>query len=167
MRITDLRVAGTGTDRRIAAIETALALPGLLLLGIALLVFVAALAGAGPLWPDERLTVSEAAAMHDDADLLRLIGEGADLNGPAPVRGDLLTHDPITLTPLEAVVGAREAQTLKLLLERGARLDDSNWVRLVCFAQRLETEEVVSMLRQRFPDRPAPGCAGVAIPFEP
>ena len=83
------------------------------------------------------------------------------------VRAELLTHEPITMTPLEAVVGAREPQTVRLLLERGARVDDSNWTRLVCFAERLDADEVVDILNQQLPGRPMPDCAGVAIPFEP
>ena len=153
--------------RRIDLVEASLALPGIALLVVTALVFAAALAGVGPLWPDVRLTLSEAAALHDDADLLQLLSQGGDVNAAGVVRGELLTHEPITMTPLEAVVGAREPKTLALLLEHGARVDDSNWVRLVCFAERLEAEEVVAVLRQQFPDRPAPECAGVAIPFEP
>ena len=83
------------------------------------------------------------------------------------VRAELLTHEPITMTPLEAVVGEREPQTVRLLLERGARVDDSNWTRLVCFAERLDADEVVDILSQQLPGRPMPDCAGVAIPFEP
>ena len=127
----------------------------------------AAAIGAGPLRPNVPLTLPEAAALHDDADVLIMIERGGNLNAPGTVRAELLTHEPITMTPLEAVVGAREPQTVRLLLERGARVDDSNWTRLVCFAERLDADKVVDILNQQLPGRPMPDCAGVAIPFEP
>ena len=71
------------------------------------------------------------------------------------------------MTPLEAVVGAREPQTLRLLLEWGAGVDDSNWTRIVCVAERLGADEVVDVLNQQLPGRPMPDRAGGAIPFEP
>lgn len=154
-------------DRRTAVIELAIALPGALVLGLATVFFVEALAGAGPLWPRIPVTLAEAAALHDDADVLRLVGQGEDVNAPGPVRAELLTHERMAMTPLEGAVGAREPQTLRLLLGHGARVDDSNWARLVCFAEHLDADEVVAILKQQLPGRAAPDCAGVAIPFEP
>ena len=165
MQITD--VSARLVDRRIQMMELAAAAPGVLLLIAAAGALAAALFGAGPLWPTSALTLAEAAALHDDADVLRLIGGGLDPNAASAVRPELITHERITLTPLEAATGARDARTFQLLLERGATVDDSNWTRLICFASRLEADEIVMILNARQPGRPAPACAGVAIPFEP
>ena len=165
MQITE--VTARPVDRRVRIMELAAAAPGLLLLLAAACAFAAALFGEGPLWPTSALTLAEAAALHDDADVLRLIGGGADPNAASAVRPELLTHETIQLAPLEAATGARQARTFQLLLERGATVDDSNWTRLICFASRLEADEIVMILNARQPGRPAPACAGVAIPFEP
>ena len=159
-------IAGSA-DTRPDVVELALALPGVALLAVTALVCLAALAGAGPLWPVIPLTLPEAAAMHDDAEILKLVGAGADVNAPDRVRAETLVHDERMFTPLEAAVGARQPQTMRVLLDHGARLDESNWTRLVCFAQRLEAEEVVALLTERLPGRSMPDCSGVSLPFEP
>jgi hypothetical protein len=95
-----------------------------------------------------------------------LVGRGEDVNAPGRVRRELVTHDDMMLTPLEAVVGARQPQTMRVLLDHGARVDESNWTRLVCFARRVEADELVDILKARFPGRPLPDCSDVALPYK-
>ena len=148
-------------------LDLAVVLPGALLLTLTLALLAAAALGRGPLWSPEPLTLPEAAALHDDADVMMLIGHGADPNAPGAVRAEILTHGEIMLTPLEAAVGARQEQTVEFLFQHGATVDTPAWTRLMCFAALLEAEEVRAVLERRQPPGTTLDCTGVSMPFEP
>jgi hypothetical protein len=162
MRITDPAPGATSS-----VLEPAIALPGVAFVAVTMVLLVAAVLGRGPLWRSEPLTLPEAAALHDDADVLLLIGRGADPNVPGTIRSGMLTRDEIELTPLEAAVGARQERTVELLLQYGAVIDAPSWTRLMCFAERLEAPAVRAVLGRQQPAGATLDCAGVTLPFDP
>lgn len=147
--------------------EMAIAIPGVALAAVTIVLLAAAALGRGPVWRFEPLTLPEAAALHDDADVLWLIGRGANPNAPGTIRPGVLTRDEIALTPLEAAVGAGQEQTVELLLQQGAVADVPTWTRLMCFAERLDAPRVRMVLERRQPAGSPLDCTGVRIPFEP
>ena len=165
MQIADS--APGASHRPIAVLEPAIALPGVAFVAVTMVLLVAATLGRGPLWRSEPLTLPEAAALHDDADVLLLIGRGADPNAPGTIRPGMLTRDEIELTPLEAAVGARQERTVEFLLQHGAVVDAPSWTRLMCFAERLEAPAVRAVLGRRQSAGTTLDCAGVMLPFDP
>lgn len=71
------------TQRRLRVLELAIALPGMAIVAMTIVLLATAALGRGPLWRPEPLTLPEAAALHDDADVLLLIGRGQIQTPPA------------------------------------------------------------------------------------
>jgi hypothetical protein len=168
--VSSMQVANPapGASHRLAGVlDLAIALPGVAFFAVTMVLLVAAVLGRGPLWRSEPLTLSEAAALHDDADVLLLIGRGADPNAPGTIRPGMLRRDEIELTPLEAAVGARQERTVEFLLQYGAVVDAPSWTRLMCFAERLEAPAVRAVLERQQPAGTTLDCAGVTLPFDP
>ena len=153
--------------RYLRILESAIALPGVTFVAVTTVLLAAAALGQGPLWRSEPLTLPEAAALHDDADVLLLIGRGANPNSSGTIRPGLLTRDEIELTPLEAAVGARQEQTVEFLLQHGAVVDPPSWTRLMCFAERLDASAVRAVLERQQPAGTTLDCAGVRLAFDP
>jgi hypothetical protein len=117
---------------------------------------ILAIFGQHPLWPDQHLNLSEAAAMRDDAEVVRWIEQGEDPNIKREIRGGLLFDDSVVLTPLEAAVEAGNATTVTVLLRAGALLDTEAWKRLRCDTERTD---VAAALDAHRPVGVALGCA--------
>jgi hypothetical protein len=117
---------------------------------------VAALWGGG-LWPAQRVTLAEAVATHDEAEIVRLIGFGEDPNGATSVRAGLLGARPARVTPLEAAVWSRDAEMLTLLLRNGAIVSDSELRALRCLNDKEHDDKVRAVLEQ-LADTPWPAC---------
>jgi hypothetical protein len=84
---------------------------------------VARFAGSG-LWPPDDVNLSEAVATRNNAEAVRLMEYGADPNRPARGRDGLLSNGyGVTVTPLEAAVGAQRADTVRMLLAHGVFVD--------------------------------------------
>lgn len=95
----------------------------------------AGFAGSG-LWPPDDVNLSEAVATRNNAEAVRLMEYGADPNRPARVRDGLLTTGyGVTVTPLEAAVGAQRADTVRMLLAHGVFVDDAERQVLRCIEQ--------------------------------
>jgi len=150
---------------RAALLELAVAVPGAVLLAIAVAHLAGVALGHDRMWPTETLTLSEAAALRDEAEVLLLIGRGADPNAPGVVRRDFLRGTEDVLTPLEAAVGARREQMIELLLQLGATLDAPTWTRLTCFAERHDAPAAGRVLAAHRPDGADADCEGVATPW--
>ncbi len=103
-------------------VRVVVALPAVLGLAAAAVV-VGGLFGWHPLWSEPDLTLAEAAALKDRGTMRRLLRAGADPNAPGRVRAGVLKDDELVLTPLEASVGTRTPDAMRLLLANGARLD--------------------------------------------
>lgn len=139
------------------------ALPGALLI-VATAIMLAGLPfGRDPLWAVEPLTLSEAAALRDNGEVVRLIHSGSDVNAKSIVRADVFSDQSLTMTPLEAAVAAERADMVELLLEQGARPDAGQWTRLMCFAASVEADDVRALLEPQRPDGASESCDGVAI----
>lgn len=119
--------------------------------------------GTHPFWPDERLTLSEAAALRDQGEVTRQIAAGADPNATYRVRGGLVRGGEMQVTPLAAAVADGQARMLPFLLGRGAALDADLWLRLFCFATEREMNEVLEELSAHPPRVPVavPECDDV------
>jgi hypothetical protein len=81
------------------------------------------MANAGPFWYWEPLTLSEAAALRDAAEVARQLKDGQDPNRAYRVRGGMLYQDTRQLTPMQAAVKADRPEIIDLLHAGGA-LDD-------------------------------------------
>ena len=121
-------------------------------------------AAASPLfWKGGSLTLSEAAALRDAGEVARQIAAGADPNATYPLRPGVLAA--LSLTPLEAAVGARRPEIVQLLVLRGAKVDAAGWRRLHCFAAGLGAIDVVNAVDGFAPPAAARSCEGVRTPF--
>ena len=129
--------------------------------------FVGGLAGGG-LWPADRVTLAEAIATRNNAEALRLISLGADPNRPSHVREGLLTDGyDVTVTPLEAAVGAQRADTLRMLLANGAIPDERELLVLRCYEHMRRDSGVREILDLRVSRLSVePDCTGVHLPSE-
>ena len=95
------------------------------------------------------MSLAEAAALRDAGDVARQLAAGADPNAVFPVRGGVLDALPMRVTPLEAAVEARRAEIVSLLLARGAKPADIEWIRLSCLARERGAPDVELELQQR------------------
>jgi hypothetical protein len=103
------------------SVGAACALTPALLLVVAMVGWLgAAIFGAHPFWPIERLTLSEAAALQDGGEVARLLAEGQDPNARYTVRAGLLEGGAGLFTPVEAAVAANRAEILAILVHAGA-----------------------------------------------
>jgi hypothetical protein len=113
----------------------------------------------------EPLTLSEAAALHDNGEVVRLIDAGGDPNEASTVRAELLRNDALVVTPLEAAVGSDRVDIMEILLEHGAALDGATWTRLMCFATAIEADEARNLLEERRPPDASGSCEHVQTPW--
>lgn len=115
-------------------LQIALALPACLLAAGEVGMLFAALFGTHPRWPQETLNLSEAAAVRDSADVVRLIEEGHDINARRTIPPGVMGSNAHELTPLEAAVANRRPELVALLVGRGARPEAATWAALWCGA---------------------------------
>jgi hypothetical protein len=125
---------------------------------------VGALTGNG-LWPPDEVTLSEAVATRNNAEAVRLIEKGANPNQPGYVRDGLLTNGyAVTVKPIEAAVGAQRADSLRMLLDNGASIDQEELTVLRCLEQARHDSGVSELLAAQATS--AVDCAGVRSPLE-
>lgn len=149
------------TSKRLLWLMGAAAAPGVLVVIIDAALLLFAVVDHHPRWPDHRLNLTEAAAVRDNAEVVRLLGRGEDPNVRRPVRPGLLGNDgPVEVTPLEAAVSIRRPDLVDLLFEHGARPSPEQWVRLRCAAQDRGFDDIVAMLEARWPGGLAVTCSG-------
>jgi hypothetical protein len=141
----------TAPNRFVRLLAIGAAAPALAAVAVSAAIVIMAITNdAPPFWHGGPVTLSEAAALHDQGELVRLIASGNDPNAVYPLRADVLAVR--ALTPLEAAVGARRPEMVELLVRHGAMVDPTAWRRLHCFAMASGAADVVQML-DRF--RPA------------
>ena len=131
--------------------ELIVAAPGVGLALVVLLALVGQQLGVAPFVPGRTVTLAEAAALEDEADIVRLVGAGADPNAPSFVRRTRLRAVHRAMTPLEAAAGTRHASVVQVLLEAGARIDARNFPQLWCAAETARSDEVLALLRKHQP----------------
>lgn len=117
--------------------------------------------GGQPRWPDEQLTLSEAAAVRDEAEVVRLVNGGQDPNARYRVRVGLVDNGrEVQLTPLEAAVSIRRPEMVDLLFLHGVRASGDDWRRLRCVADAFGDRDLVAALERGSPGQPNGSCAG-------
>ena len=107
-----------------------LAAPGcLLVVGLAVALGLVAF-GRHPMWPHELGNLSEAAAVRDVAEIVRLIEYGENPNVARNIRAGLLREMAVRLRPLEAAVASQDPYIVRVLLANGAAVDALLWNRV-------------------------------------
>ncbi|SRR6266542_6964928 len=144
-------------------LPAAIALPGVVVALVTGLSGVSAVVADRPLIlaPVPR-TVAEAAGNRDVADVV-VMSALTDMNLPAPARIPLRLHEPAMLTPLEAAVVSERAYMIRLVRDRGARLDAQEVRKLRCIAQARKDRGTITYLAEL--DSSPLNCDGVAIPY--
>ena len=131
----------------------AFALPGTILAcGLAAhLMF--AVGGAPSIWSDDRINISEAAAMRDGATVLHLMRGGESVRERHLVRPGILFGEAKGLTPLEAGIAARRAEVVELVLVESPELDWTTWRDAKCLADgNADLERVIDAHRPGTPN---------------
>jgi hypothetical protein len=105
--------------------------------------------------------VPEAAGNRDVADVV-VMSESTDLNERALARIPLRLRGPAELTPLEAAVISERGYMIRLVHDRGARLDERTLHTLRCIAQARNDRGTIASLAQI--DSSVLNCDGVKIP---
>jgi hypothetical protein len=114
---------------------------GIVMLGIA---------GANPFWRTVPVSMAEAAAARDRAELVRLIEAGGDPTDRMPVRAGILDDRPFELTPAEAAIRADRTEMLRILFAHGLPVDAETVAGWHCLALRVGGRETAQYLRERF-----------------
>jgi hypothetical protein len=156
----DAVVRGIGRSRLISVFAAA-AGPAVVVATVEAAVLVVALFGDHPRWPDMQLNLSEAAAVRDHAEVVRLLRAGENPHARRPVRPGLVGNDSVVdTTPLEAAVSIRRSELVNLLFEHGVRPSSADWTRIRCAAQALDYRDVVATLDARRPAGSESTCSG-------
>lgn len=142
----------------------ALSIPALVWLTAAAALLIAVPGGYRVFAAPADLTLAEAAALGDRAEVLRLIGEGVDPNMAARVRGGMIGNDDVALTPLAAAVAVGRVDVVELLMRHDAGLHPADIPGLLCLAEKAEKDDVMAFLKEREPAAVA-DCAGVVLPW--
>lgn len=140
----------------------ALAAPGCLLAAASVIALALAAIDRHPLWPRESMNIAEAAAVRDEAEVVRLVERGEDFNVRYPVRPGLLFPPATQLTPIEAAIASDDPMVVQWLLQRGGPLDPERWTYLHCIAGG---DEVSPLLAKYRPPGAEPNCDGVRSPW--
>lgn len=120
--------------------------------------------GLAPFAPAERMTLPEAAALESDADVVRLLNAGADVNQPAWVRRTRIRSVNATMTPIEAAMTSRHVSVMTLLADAGARITEADVPVLWCIAASQQNTDAQAWLRSRADLASPPDCADVRYP---
>jgi hypothetical protein len=138
----------------------ALATPACLVLAGLTAGLVLALFDRHPLWPRQQLNLSEAAAVRDAAEIVRLIESSEDPNAARGVRPGLLAQQAVRATPLEAAVAMKDPEIARVLLVNGAVMDAQVWSRLRCSA---DGDEITEYLDRRRPVKAVLDCTPSSV----
>jgi hypothetical protein len=116
-----------------------------------------------PMWPHQSLSLAEAAGVRDEAEVTRLVEDGADPNARYPVRPGVVFDVGMRLTPLEAAVASRDPEMVERLLALGTVMDTTLWTYLRCIA---DNRRVGPMLDGRRPAGSKLQCDGIVAPWQ-
>lgn len=159
------QVAETDTLDAPLSIALALAAPALVWLAAAAMLLLATLGGYQALAAPADLTLAEAAALRDEAEVMRQIRHGADPNLAGRVRPGVIRDEAYLLTPLEAATAARHVEVVRLLVRGGAELNDTNLPVLVCLARENGADDIVVFLSEHAPVGLRADCDRVPLPL--
>jgi hypothetical protein len=134
------------TLRLSGRLKLAVAGPATLLIAVEIVVLAMASFGQHPRWPVDDVNASEAAAIRDFAEVARLIERGEDPNRAQVVRSGIIDASEYRLTPLEAATIAERDEIVSYLLMHGAEPPADQWLRLRCYAQDEDLDDVAATL---------------------
>ena len=89
--------------------------------------------------------VAEAAGMANASELLRRIGQGEDPGRVHDVRPEIISSSFTRVSALEAAVGTRRVELVRLLNKRGL-IDSVTRARLACLAADIHVKDIVEEL---------------------
>jgi hypothetical protein len=139
----------------------ALGLPGVLLAcGIVVLAGLSA-AGLVPFARDQQLTLAEAAALRDRAEIVRLIRRGGDPRALARVRAGIIGNGELTLTPMEAAIMKRRTEVMSVLVDVGAGIRPDEFAHYWCLAKKRHDPRVVAAVESQVPRPRSVDCSAV------
>ena len=127
---------------------------------------IRALGGTHPLWHAETVNLSEAAALRDQATVVRLIRGGDDPYQRREVRADLLFNDRADLTAFEAAIASGRAEIMDVILWSSPRPGPAEWNRLRCLSRLEENEDIDEVLDRYKPESAVLECDGVTRPWK-
>jgi hypothetical protein len=139
----------------------ALAAPGCLLAAASIIVLTLAAFGRDLLWPHETYNLAEAAAVREEAEVVRLIEQGHDPNIRYPIRPSLVFNHSTRLTPLEAAVVRDDPAIFRQLIAKGALMDAAVWTSLRC---TMSGPDMFAVLDEYRPDSAPQSCDGSNAP---
>jgi len=144
-------------------LTAAIAVPGVVVALLTGLSGVSALLADRPLIlaPVPR-NAAEAAGNRDVADVV-VMSATTDMNRPAAARVPLRLHETAVVTPLEAAVVSERAYMIRLVRDRGAKLDAQQLRTLRCIAQARKDRGTIAYLAEI--DASPLNCDGVKIPY--
>ncbi len=142
----------------------AIGLPGVIVAAVLVLSLGLQAAGVFPFEPAGQMTLSEAAALESEADIVRLLRAGAEPNAPAWVRRTRIRAVGAALTPLEAAMTARHVSLMTLLVDNGAVVDARTLPALWCVAASQQNQDALAWLRTRGGAEPSGGCGAISFP---
>jgi len=100
-----------------------------------------------PMWMRPELNLSEAAAVRDLGEIVRLIGASENPDAPRDIRPGFLAATAVRATPLEAAVASKDVESVRILLMNGATMTAGVWHHLRCNAEGDEMHEFLDRLR--------------------
>ena len=142
-----------------------LGLPGAVLAAAGLGLMVAAAVAGHPLWWEEPVNISEAAAFRDPARVARLLREGVDPRVGRLVRHGVLAPGRVLVTPLQAAIASNRAEVVAVLLDGVDALDRATWRDAMCLAGTIGGDEIEPILQRRRPPETELDCAGYVRPW--
>lgn len=149
-----------------ARFELAVAGPALLWIFAGAVLLAATMFGYRALAAPRDLTMSEAAVLRDEAELLRQMKHGSSPDAAYPIRRGMLSEQDYILTPLEAGIAARHAEVVQLLVDNGAKLTGANLPRLVCLARLNDATDIATFLQAHAPPNVSElDCTGIRLPW--
>ena len=145
----------------------AAALPSAAIGILSLVALVLSLADRNPDWPRQTLNMTEAAALRDQATVVRLLAAGEDPHARRELPADMVLNERAELTPFEATIAADRPEVAELLVWAGYRFDATEWRQLRCLAIGEHNEGIVRLLDAHRPEGAAavPECTGVQKPW--
>ena len=149
----------------IAILSLATALPVVVFLVFAGSGLAALILGRPLFWRAENVTLSEAIALEDLGETMRLLADGADPDAVYDVGDRVEGAIHRRLRPLEASVLTRERYMTSVVLDYGATLDETMSARLQCLARATGAEDIETLLIER--SQPIASCNDVTLPWDP
>lgn len=122
----------------------------------------ALLGGRPTVWAARPMTISEAMANRDQAEVVRQAGAGVSLDGRYDVYDVIKRGRHTPATPLEAAIATGEDYMFDLGVAYGAHLGPDNARVLYCLADAAGATRIRDTLKEKFG---AQTCDGVALPW--